>query len=262
MDFPMKWRLGAVLGGCVVLAAAPAFADGPTVAPAPAAAAGQLVAETDHMNYSEFDGRRRLAAHHPNELARLYAVEAAAKGEWGDEARHFREAARHADKYSQHRLSLMYWHGAGVAQDRALAYVWADLAAERLYPQFVLLREKMWLELDADEQARALAEGPALYDVYGDAAAKHNFARALSRAKRQVTGSRTGFVNRLETSHPDSQQGGADGGPELGDLYADARWDAERYWQIEDAVWRTGHVDIGELETLQPPVPEAAGAIR
>lgn len=255
MGSTMKWWLGALLCTGTALVALPSTAatadgrtaDGTTVDP--------LVAETDHMNYSEFDARRRLAANLPNELSRLYGAEAMVKGDWADAMRHFLEAARHADKYSQHRISLLYWHGAGVARDRALAYAWADLAAERMYPQFVLLREKMWLALTAAEQALALSEGAALYDRYGDEVAKPNFARALSRAKRQVTGSRTGFVNHLEAGHPDSQQAGASGGPDLSGLYDGARWDPERYWAIEDAVWRTGHVGVGDLETLPGDAP-------
>lgn len=248
----MRLILGLLLGSCTLIASwATAATPEEAAPPAPADIAAQLVAETDHMNLAEFDSRRRLAANHPNELFRLYGAESAAKGDWAEALRHFSEAARHADKYSQHRISLIHWHGmGGVARDRALAYVWADLAAERMYPQFVLLRERMWLELSPAEQARALAEGPALYDRYGDAAAKRNFDRALSRAKREVTGSRTGFVNRLQVIHPDSQLGGAGGDADLTELYADWRWNPTEYWALEDAVWKTGHVDIGALEIL------------
>lgn len=248
-------RLGALLCMAGALATLPSTAAMAAGQSTDGTTADPLVAETDHMSYSEFDARRRLAANLPNELSRLYGVEAAVKGDWGDAIRHFLEAARHADKYSQHRISLMYWHGAGVARDPALAYAWADLAAERMYPRFVLLREKMWLALTGDERSRALDEGAALYDRYGDDVAKPRFARALSRAKRHVTGSRTGFVNRLEASHPDSQQPGAGGGADLSGLYHEARWDPDHYWAIEDAVWRSGHVDVGDLKALPGDAP-------
>src|SRR5258706_3538218 len=53
----------------------------------------------------------------------------------------FQYAARYADKTSQLSLALLYWNGDGVAQDRATGYAWADLAAERGYPDFLAQRE-------------------------------------------------------------------------------------------------------------------------
>ena len=246
----------------IALAAlAPAAAASPPAAPAPALATPaaptpeqQATAETDRTSLREFETRRRAAATHPNELYRLYGAEAACKGEWRAAADQFRRAARYADKYSQHRLSLIYWHGLGQPADRALAYAWADLAAERRYPQFLLLREKIWLELSDAERERALREGRALYEQYGDAAAKPRFERALARARGQVTGSRTGAsVDRVQVSA--SLGGGSlfDGGDslDLRPIYAQWRLDAHRYWAVEDAIWQSGgSVEVGPLETL------------
>lgn len=242
--------LGAL---AVATLAGPAASAAPAVDAAAATAQEQAMAETDRSSLRDFDLRRRLAATHPNELYRLYGAEAAGKGQWRDAATNFRRAARYADKYSQHRLSLIYWHGLDGPADRALAYVWADLAAERRYPQFVLLREKMWLEMGPSERDRALREGVALYREYGDEAAKPRFERALARSRSAITGSRLGATTdrlRVTTSS---------GGPALFDpgdsvdlspMYAAWRLDSRRYWAVEDAVWQHGSVEVGPSEVV------------
>ncbi|HEY0505198.1 MAG TPA: hypothetical protein VGD42_17080 [Lysobacter sp.] len=229
------------------------LATGLAAAPAapPSQESGDVVASTDRMPPRELDGRLRLSANFPNELHRLYGAERAARGEWDDALRQFTEAARHADKYSQHRISLMYWHGAGeLKRDPALAYAWADLAAERMYPGFLVLREKMWLELTDAERERALREGAVLYERYGDKVAKPRLAAAIARQNSQVTGSRTGYVDgRLSaysagpgaTSIDDNSTG-----TDLRPMYEAWRLDPERYWAVEDAIWKDGSVDIGK----------------
>jgi len=224
-----------------------ALAAGPA-APSPEAQAA-VVAPSDHMSARDLDERTRLAANFPNERYRLYASESAARGQWTDALRQFTLAARYADKYSQHRISLMYWHGVGVERDPALAYAWADLAAERMYPSFVVLREKMWLELDEAQRARALHEGAALYDQYGDAVAKPRLAAAIMRQKTQITGSRVGYTDgRLYVQAPGPGAYSASdtmGGFDLAPMYYAWRLDADRYWAVEDAIWKEGAVEVG-----------------
>ncbi|QGW63757.1 hypothetical protein GOY17_01785 [Lysobacter soli] len=129
----------------------------------------------------------------PNELQRVFGLKSYLRGDGEDAVDHFMTAARYADKYSQHYLSLMYWHGAGVAEDRAQAYVWADLAAERGSRTLLLIREKMWSQLTPSEQAHALALGGDFYARYGDEVAKPR-AEGLMRAfARDMTGSRLGY---------------------------------------------------------------------
>lgn len=244
----------------VLAALAPAAASAsPPVAAPPApmpmpTPEQQAAAETDRTTLREFEARRRIAATHPNELYRLYGAEAAGKGDWRGAAEQFRRAARYADKYSQHRLSLILWHGLGQPADHALAYAWADLAAERRYPQFLMLREKMWLELSEAERERALREGRALYAEFGDDAAKPRFERALARARSQATGSRTGATtDRVQVAASMGAASLLDGGDsfDLRPMYADWRLDAHRYWAVEDAVWQSGgNVEIGVPQSL------------
>ncbi|MDQ8050851.1 hypothetical protein [Luteibacter sp.] len=228
----------------VVLAAA--LAAGPaTPPPEPLEPA---VAPTDSIGETDLDERIRFMANFPNELYRLYGSESAGKGQWGDALRNFTKAAQYADKYSQHRISLMYWHGAGVARDPAVAYAWADLAAERAYPSFLVLREKMWLALTPSEKERALSVGEELYAKYGDKVAKPRLAAAILRQKSQITGTRTGQItSKVQVRSPSS--GSPDlwdkSGYEMNSMYASWRLDPERYWAVEDAIWKDGSVDVG-----------------
>src|SRR3546814_3009538 len=69
-------------------------------------------------------------------------------------------------------IAEMHWRGLGVPQDRELGYAWMDLAAERMYPNFVIKRERYWQLLDADQRRNAIERGQQLLAEYGDDAAK------------------------------------------------------------------------------------------
>jgi hypothetical protein len=215
-----------------------------------------VAAESDDKTRDDYTALKLAAANLPNERYRIEAARSAANGRWIDAARYFRLAARYADKYSQHRLSMLYWHGVGVERDRVEAYVWADLAAERGYPQFLAIREKMWAALTLAEQAAVPARGDAVYAEFGDPVAKRRVNDVLGHAKRKITGSRTGFVGALEISA--YQKNGL-----LPNLFENAavastirpeRLDPDRYWQIEDRVWKDTKVTVGDLEatSLRP----------
>lgn len=214
-------------------------------------AAEQAVAvDSDAFAVANFDVLVKMAVNHPNELNRIYANKAAASGNWRDAAKSFRIASRYADKYSQHRLSLLYWHGVGVTADRVMAYVWADLAAERGYPQFLAIRESMWRELTPEQQAEVPKRGRGIVDEYADAVAKPRFERALAQGKRQRTGSRTGFDAGalISTVGPGNQLFGSIGGVNLKGMYDASRTDPQKYWAFEDKVWKEGLVTVGEIE--------------
>lgn len=245
----------------MVLAAAPALALEPSVDEPTGEAA--VASPTDKQHWSDLDSILRNAVGHPNETWRLHGADAASRGSWSQAAVYFRRAARYADKYSQHRLSLMHWHGVGVPPDRARGYAWADLAAERMYPQFVLLREKMWAQLDQVERKAAIEQGQAIYDEFGDAVAKKRFAAAIGQTKRQITGSRTGFVGALvvQAPGPGGSLSGGPGSAKVSEIYAQSRWDVEDYWKIEDVLWNSSSVDVGPLERVggAPSPPPAEG---
>lgn len=230
------------------------LASTPANDPAPADA---VAVDTDAMALDEFDALVKMAANHPNELYRLYANRDAANGNWAQAARNFRAAARYADKYSQHRLSMLFWHGVGVRQDRVEAYVWADLAAERGYPQFLAIREKMWSALTPAEQAQVATRGAPIVDEFGDHVAKKRFERALAQGLRQRTGSRTGFDAGLYISSigPGNQLFGSLGGVNLAQMFEASRTDPAKYWELEDRVWKSAVVEIGEVEEIPGAKP-------
>lgn len=193
---------------------------------------------------------------HPDLRYRLAGIEAlddAPQDAFG----YFQRAAYYADKPSQGMVAEMYWEGRGVARDRALGYAWMDLAAERGYRTFVVHRERYWESLDEADRARAVAAGQGVYARYGDTVAQPRMDAVLRRARRQVTGSRTGMAGNLKIVIPGS----------LGNQTIDASrfydptyWDPDRYRQWHDATWmapRRGRVTVGDVERAGSRVHEA-----
>lgn len=165
---------------------------------------------------------------------------------------YFRRAARFADKPSQAMVAEMLWTGNGVAVDRPLAYAWMDIAAERAYVPFVAKREAYWNALSETERARALQVGRPLYEEYRDEVAQERLERELKKAKRRITGSRTGFIGFLEV-----QIAGSHGAPVTvsGERFYDDRyWEPDQYWEWQDAIWKDpgfGTVTVKPLEVVR-----------
>lgn len=195
---------------------------------------------------------------HPDLKWRRQAILDKDAGRADDAFVHFQRAARYADKPSAAMVAEMYWTGDGVAQDRALGYVWMDLAAERMWRPFLAKREAYWTALTAEERTRALAIGAPIYDEYGDAVAKERKEKAMNRAKRQMTGSRVGFVGALTIEIP-----GAAGNIRIrGDqFYSPTFWNADRYWAWQEDTWkeaRPGVVSVGPVSDANaaPAAPQ------
>ena len=150
---------------------------------------------------------------------------------------YFERAARYADKPSQAMIASMLWSGDGVAQDRALAYAWADLAAERGYPRFVATREQYWGALGEAERKRAVDVGQGVYDEFGDKVAKPRLAQELIRERRDnTTGSRLGKAGPAQIKIFDQDTGQVVNIPGL--IYGDPKfWDPALHWQAIDAMW-------------------------
>lgn len=191
---------------------------------------------------------------HPDLRYRKHGKEAQARGRFEDARRYYRLGARYADKLSQAALAEMWWNGQGGAQDRALAYAWMDLAAERGTGFLLGLRERYWAELEPDEQARALEVGPAVYAEFGDAVAQPRLERELRRGLLNVTGSHTGAVGGMRMVARDAR-GMRYLEPDV--FYRDEYWQPAQYWQWRDrqleAAGRaigTGSVEVGLPATV------------
>lgn len=206
---------------------------------------------------------------HPDQSYQQLGFERSLEGSYGDAQRFFRIAARFADKPSQLAIALIHYDGLGVPVDKAAAYAWSDLAAERGYPDFLVVRERIWSELDADGQQRALALGARLYAEYADAVAKPRLEARLHRGLTRATGSRTGAVDEsLQVSVVRKGYGRAVPGQLSGsgnalsglaasasrvrEYYASHRWRPAEYWTRIDEVWLPeGRVKVGELQKVE-----------
>jgi hypothetical protein len=215
--------------------------------------------------FMELDAMLPSLRGRPNEEFRVQGLKAYQQRRFDEAMDRFESAAGHADKYSQHCLSLMHWHGVGTPVDRVQAYIWSDLAAERGNPRLLAIREKMWAQLGAQEQARVPDEGAAFYARYGDDSAKPRAEAEMRRFARGMTGSRVGYRNQpIETGGgPVNSVFGVDTGSNAAayaisvagspdELYGKEgglrRLDT--YWKEQDRLL-DGSVEVGELETVR-----------
>jgi len=230
------------------------------------------------LTFSQADAVQRTVTHseraivnsntfldaHPDLMFRLRGMDLWKTKEPEKALAAFKRAALYADKPSQAFVAGMYWEGQGVERDRALAYAWMDLAAERGYPDFIAMREKFWGELNESERARALQEGQAVYARYGDAAANPRLERELRRERMQVVGSRTGFTGNAKIVVPNPSAGTVSDPtaeqPVLvidgSQFYADKFWEPKQYQAWLDAQWkepRSGRVEVGTLQADERP---------
>lgn len=190
---------------------------------------------------------------HPDLNNRRKGMAAYEEGRYEDALTFFHRAARYADKPSQAMVGEMLWKGEGADRDPALAYAWMDLAAERGYPGFTVIRERFWTALDEAQRRDALSRGADVYADYGDAVSKPRIDRVLRRERRRATGSRTGFVGFLTVQIPGP--GGVVQTIDGSRFYDQKYWVPEHYHAWQDAVWTQlpdGRVDIGDVEPLRP----------
>lgn len=216
-------------------------------------------------SFMELDAMLPSLRGRPNEEFRVQGLKAYQQRHFDEAIARFELASGYADKYSQHYLSLIHWHGVGTPVDRVQAYIWSDLAAERGNPRLLAIREKMWAQLSSQEQARVPREGEAYYARYGDDIAKPRAEAEMRRFARDMTGSRVGYRNqRIETG------GGPVNGVFLTEVGSNAAAYAvsvagspdelygkegglrrlDGYWQEQDRLL-DGTVEVGELETVR-----------
>lgn len=187
---------------------------------------------------------------HPDLRHRMEAMRQRDNGHPREAMRQFLLAARYADKASQAMIAEMLWNGQGVAPDRAMAYVWMDLAAERGYPALIALREHYWNGLNEEERSRARRDGLAVQERYHDGVSKPRLAAVLRRERGRMTGSRTGYTgNPLRIVSAKGQ-----GETTIdGNLFFDDRyWDPAQYQAWHDEVWNRplqGTVEVGEVSS-------------
>lgn len=192
--------------------------------------------------------------HHPDLRFRLSGIEAFKRKDYAKAMASFQRAAYYADKPSQAMVAEMMWNGEGATADRAMAYAWMDLAAERGYQSLLALREKYWNELSEDERRRALDVGRDVYAKYGDDVAKPRYALQLRRGLKQATGSHLGGAAgaNLRIYLPGEFGEEGDGVSIDGSRFYDPHfWKPDQYWAYADSLWKRrveGKVTVGDVE--------------
>lgn len=222
--------------------------------------------ELTKASFMEIDEHVLGAQGRPNEQARWRGLKSYVQGDYVDAIDQFKRAAFNADKFSQHYLSLIYWHGIGVSRDPVEAYIWSDLAAERGSHKLLAVREKMWSKLTPGEQAQVQDRGMEFYSTYGDDVAKPRVENVMRQFARDMTGSRVGYRNQqlAVTGRPIngllSTQKGSNasayafsehsGPDELYGKQGGLAW-LESYWRGQDVLLEGGRVDVGAPTTAR-----------
>jgi len=184
---------------------------------------------------------------HPDIKFRQQGLSAWEKGDYEDAFRNFKRAARYADKPSQGMVAEMLWRGEGTAQNRAEAYAWMDLAAERKYRPMLIQREIYWEALGEAEREQAIVFGKGLYEEYGDAAAQPRLEIKMRQAKKKSAGTRTGFVGNMVINIPTP---GGNFTIDGSSYYHPDYWEPAKYWAWQEKGWKDpprGMVDVGPL---------------
>jgi len=231
------------------------------------AAAAQAGTERQ-FNFSVYDDAVRMSVGHPNELSRWHGMWAYDNGRHEEALQHFQRAAKFGDKFSQHFLSLMYWHGEGVAKDPVQAYIWSDLAAERGNTRDLLeIREKIWMALTPAQQQQARERGLDYFDRYGDHATLPRTNAQLRHFERNRTGSRAGARTMQMAIQLGGPVGGSWSGPSsrstaamVGSATDEQMYGADRtrpsmYWRTQDRMLGAliGQVEVGPIEAVDEP---------
>ncbi|MEO6103920.1 MAG: hypothetical protein ABIP44_09820 [Pseudoxanthomonas sp.] len=217
-----------------------------------AALANEVVERTVDFREQRVISSATFLNAHPDMSYRIKGRASYESGDYTSAIRYFTLAAKYADKPSQAMLAEMSWQGRGVPVDRAVAYAWADLSAERGYRQFAELREGYWRKLDARERARAIQHGQGLLADYGDDVALPRMTAFLLKAKRDT---RTGVSVRpprdVVVPGPNGQAKRISGKQ----FFAAKFWEPVQYQAWQDATWMDpprGNVDVGDVEQVAP----------
>jgi hypothetical protein len=103
-------------------------------------------------------------------------------------------SASWAYKPAQYNLSVMYSRGQGVPVDLSRAAAWITLAAERGEPRYINARDAIIINLDSEQVEKANRILEQLKPKYADEKALKKAKKRWRNVKRDVTGSRLGFV--------------------------------------------------------------------
>jgi len=198
---------------------------------------------------------------HPDLRYRDLAMAAYKHGDKERALRMFMRAGSFADKPSQAAVANMYWEGVGTPVDRPRAYAWMDLAATRGYDRFVAQREYYWSQLSEAERKQALRVGQDIFAEYDDKVSLHRLEMELEYVRRNVTGSRVGFVGPGKVYGPGvfgAYNPNAASWMTLNEFYRPSVWNVDSYAKMKDLQWKVQveskpTVEVGNLQNVAPP---------
>ena len=189
---------------------------------------------------------------HYDQVFRWRAMAAFEEGNVASAIENFERAARYADKPSQFALGVIHMKGDGVPRDRALAFAWLDVAAERGYEEIVEQRDLLWDQMTDGERAAGEYLSKRLFKKYGDDKAKRRHrSKTMAALQHSLGKSKSVRDDVIVTDLMNCSAGSVDfsrGNPcSERDFFA-SRFDPERYWKVQDAAWgRGGIVDVGPV---------------
>lgn len=189
------------------------------------------------------------AEHTPGYQHHAAGSQAYRAGQYQSAKASFKRAAHWADKLAQFNLGIMNYHGQGVEADKARAWAWFQLSAERGYRQMRDMVEVVSRELDESEmqRARTILE-EQLLPQYGDAVAMERAARRMNHQRRRMTGSRTGFIGNLTVVDRSGRTRDGE------DFYRPEAWDFYQVIATEADLWDA--LDRGNVTLRELVIPE------
>ena len=208
-----------------------------------------------HWKDDQISATEPFQVYHPDQQNRRLALEFYEAADYPKAYRQFLKAAYWADKPSQAAIAEMLWQGVGVESDRAAAYAWMDLAAERGYTSFLSHRERYWAQLNEAERARAIKLGAGVYAGYGDKVAKPRIERQMRLGEKWAYNS----VGHKAYARVRVQDENGVFSEIISGFYDPKYWQPRDYWKWQEALWsepKQGKVLVGPLEVgVDPPQP-------
>ncbi len=158
----------------------------------------------------------------------------------------FEMAGYFANKVAQYNVGVLYFNGVGdIPPDRVRGTAWLGIAAEQHGDLAAGTLQSAYAELSPQERKDADILFRQLDLKYGDAVALPRAMHVFDEERRNVSGSRVGFVGNITIQNPD-------GTFDSGHSYY-KRLDKEFNEYLDK---QYGHVDIGSVIAL--PMPDGA----
>ena len=158
----------------------------------------------------------------------------------------YKLAAYWGNKYAQYNIGILYFVGGkSIAPDRARAAAWLRLAAGSQQPGMTDAFQKVLEALTPAERAQADIVWNELQTKYADTLTRQRVITRYQTERRNVTGSRVGFVGSLTLCLPDGSEA-----------------DGYTYYKQMDKVFETyvdtmfGHATVGPLVPISEPAPK------